>query len=118
MLVSVSVREVLPIDRLELSPKPGVRVLRGGSGAGKSILLDVSSLARGARSENGLIARGAERGFRPRKPPPPPKLGRPDRRRRPVSGVFEPPRDHPAPASPDAQGLEPAAEKPIPGAVP
>jgi len=59
MLVGLSIRDVLLIDRLDLAFLPGLTVLTGETGAGKSILLDSMGLALGARSESGLIRPGA-----------------------------------------------------------
>jgi DNA repair protein RecN (Recombination protein N) len=59
MLVGLSIRDVLLIDRLDLAFQPGLTVLTGETGAGKSILLDSVGLALGARSESGLIRPGA-----------------------------------------------------------
>ena len=42
MLASLSVRDVVLIDRLDLEFAPGLGVLTGETGAGKSILLDLS----------------------------------------------------------------------------
>lgn len=40
MLRGLSVRDILIIDQLELNLQPGLNVLTGETGAGKSILLD------------------------------------------------------------------------------
>ncbi|MBI4184769.1 MAG: DNA repair protein RecN [Proteobacteria bacterium] len=61
MLQSLSIRDVVLIDRLDLGFRPGLSVLTGETGAGKSILLDALGLALGARGEGGLIRHGAER---------------------------------------------------------
>ncbi len=60
MLVTLSIRDVVLIDRLDLSFQPGLGVLTGETGAGKSILLDSLGLALGARAESGLVRRGAK----------------------------------------------------------
>ncbi len=59
MLTGVSVRDVVLIDRLDLQPGPGLTVLTGETGAGKSIVLDALGLAVGARAEARLVRRGA-----------------------------------------------------------
>ena len=60
MLLGLSIRDVLLIDKLDLSFRPGLTVLTGETGAGKSILLDSLGLALGARSEGGLVRPGAQ----------------------------------------------------------
>ena len=40
MLRALEIRDMLIIDRLDLSFQPGLNVLTGETGAGKSILLD------------------------------------------------------------------------------
>lgn len=59
MLISLALRDVVLIDRLELAFGPGLTVLTGETGAGKSILLDGLGLALGARANSGLLAAGA-----------------------------------------------------------
>ncbi len=59
MLVSLSIRDVVLIDRLELVFEAGLCVLTGETGAGKSILLDALGLALGNRADAGLIRPGA-----------------------------------------------------------
>ena len=59
MLTSLSIRDVVLIERLDLSFGPGLTVLTGETGAGKSILLDSLGLALGARAESGLVRVGA-----------------------------------------------------------
>ncbi|MEK9899916.1 MAG: AAA family ATPase, partial [Rhodospirillaceae bacterium] len=60
MLLQLSIRDVVLIDRAELTFGPGLSALTGETGAGKSILLDAFGLALGARSDAGLVRRGAE----------------------------------------------------------
>jgi energy-coupling factor transporter ATP-binding protein EcfA2 len=60
MLQSLSIRDVVLIDRLDLDCRPGLSVLTGETGAGKSILLDALGLALGRRSEAGLVRPGAQ----------------------------------------------------------
>ncbi|MGH7066710.1 MAG: AAA family ATPase, partial [Acetobacteraceae bacterium] len=59
MLISLALRDVVLIDRLELAFGAGLTVLTGETGAGKSILLDGLGLALGARADSGLLAPGA-----------------------------------------------------------
>ena len=61
MLCGLAIRNVVLIERLDLSFGPGLSVLTGETGAGKSILLDALGLALGARADSGLVRVGAER---------------------------------------------------------
>jgi DNA repair protein RecN (Recombination protein N) len=60
MLHSLSVRNLLLIDRLDLTFDTGLCALTGETGAGKSILLDALGLAVGGRAEARLLRPGAE----------------------------------------------------------
>ena len=60
MLTALSIRDVVLIERLDLQFGPGLTVLTGETGAGKSILLDSLGLALGARADSGLVRAGAE----------------------------------------------------------
>lgn len=60
MLVSLSIQNVVLIDRLTIDFREGLCALTGETGAGKSILLDSLGLALGARSDSGLVRKGAE----------------------------------------------------------
>ena len=51
MLLGLTIRDVVLIDRLSLAFRPGLCVLTGETGAGKSILLDALGLALGRRAE-------------------------------------------------------------------
>ena len=61
MLVHLSVRDVVLIDRLDLELGDGLSALTGETGAGKSILLDALGLALGRRADATLVRKGAER---------------------------------------------------------
>jgi DNA repair protein RecN (Recombination protein N) len=86
MLNSLSIRDVVLIERLDLHFGPGLTTLTGETGAGKSILLDSLGLALGARADTGLIRNGAEQAV--------------------VSAVFSVERAHPAIKLLDEQGLD------------
>ena len=58
MLRSLSVRNLILIDRLDLTFDQGLCVLTGETGAGKSILLEALGLALGGRAEGRLLAPG------------------------------------------------------------
>ena len=59
MLIGLWIRDVVLIEALDLSIGPGLTVLTGETGAGKSIILDALGLATGARADAGLVRRGA-----------------------------------------------------------
>jgi DNA repair protein RecN (Recombination protein N) len=75
MLLGLTIRDFVLIERLDLAFKPGLCVLTGETGAGKSILLDALGLALGMRAESGLVRRGASQAV--------------------VAAEFAPPADHP-----------------------
>ncbi|HEV8014274.1 MAG TPA: DNA repair protein RecN [Stellaceae bacterium] len=59
MLLGLSIRDVVLIDKLDLAFRPGLCVLTGETGAGKSILLDALGLALGMRADSSLVRPGA-----------------------------------------------------------
>ena len=85
MLTALSIREVVLIERLDLTFGPGLTVLTGETGAGKSILLDSLGLALGARAESSLVRAGAEQAS--------------------VTASFSPPAGHPVLALLTEQGI-------------
>lgn len=62
MLTALEIRDILLIDRLDLAFKPGLNVLTGETGAGKSILLDALGLALGWKGRADLVRAGAAQG--------------------------------------------------------
>ncbi len=90
MLTGLSIRDIVLIDRLDLQFGPGLNVLTGETGAGKSILLDALGLALGARGAGGLVRAGAERGI--------------------VTAAFTPPAGHGVFHLLDEQGIEAQGE--------
>ncbi|NTF87719.1 DNA repair protein RecN [Agrobacterium rhizogenes] len=62
MLIQLSIRDIVLIERLDLAFETGLSVLTGETGAGKSILLDSLSLALGGRGDGDLVRHGEERG--------------------------------------------------------
>jgi DNA repair protein RecN (Recombination protein N) len=76
MLLSLTIRDVVLIERLDLHFTPHLSVLTGETGAGKSILLDALGLALGFRAESGLVRKDAAQAS--------------------VTAAFELPADHPA----------------------
>lgn len=85
MLTSLSVRDLVLIDRLDLAIGHGLCALTGETGAGKSILLDALGLALGGRGDSSLIRRGAAQAV--------------------ISANFDPPDDHPVRLILAARGL-------------
>lgn len=62
MLRGLDISNMLIIDRLELAFQPGLNVLTGETGAGKSILLDALGFVLGWRGRADLVRQGAEQG--------------------------------------------------------
>ncbi|SHH74728.1 DNA repair protein RecN [Cognatishimia maritima] len=62
MLRALEIRDLLIIDHLELNFQPGLNVLTGETGAGKSILLDSLGFVLGWRGRAELVRSGAEQG--------------------------------------------------------
>ena len=91
MLTALSIRDVVLIERLDLTFGAGLTVLTGETGAGKSILLDSLGLALGARSDSGLVRTGAEQAS--------------------VAARFVPPASHPVHALLDELGLPEAGDE-------
>jgi DNA repair protein RecN (Recombination protein N) len=85
MLRQLAIHHVVLVERLELEFEPGLGVLTGETGAGKSILLDALGLALGARADTALVRAGQESAS--------------------VSAEIELPDEHPALALLDEQGM-------------
>jgi DNA repair protein RecN (Recombination protein N) len=85
MLLSLSIRDIVLIERLDLEFAAGLTVLTGETGAGKSIILDSLGLVLGERADRGLLRAGATQGA--------------------VAACFQPPGDHAAQALLRAQDL-------------
>lgn len=62
MLRGLDISDMLIIDRLELGFQPGLNVLTGETGAGKSILLDSLGFVLGWRGRADLVRQGAAQG--------------------------------------------------------
>jgi len=62
MLNALEIHDLPIIDRLEIAFRPGLNVLTGETGAGKSILLGSLGFALGRRGSSGVVRDGASRG--------------------------------------------------------
>ena len=60
MLLGLTIRDVVLIERLSLAFRPALCVLTGETGAGKSILMDALGLALGRRADASLVRPGTE----------------------------------------------------------
>ncbi|WP_438955687.1 DNA repair protein RecN [Cognatiyoonia sp.] len=90
MLRGLDIRDMLIIERLELEFQPGLNVLTGETGAGKSILLDSLGFVLGWRGRAELVRKGAKQGE--------------------VTAWFDLPKGHPAEAVLDDMGIEAEGE--------
>jgi DNA repair protein RecN (Recombination protein N) len=86
VLTGLAIRDVVLIEALDLEFGPGLGVLTGETGAGKSILLDALGLALGSRADSGLVRAGQQQAV--------------------VTVTFEVPPQHPARTLLDQQGIE------------
>ncbi len=61
MIQSLEIHHIALIDHLQISFHPGMQVLSGETGAGKSIVVDAVNLALGERADRNLIRSGCEK---------------------------------------------------------
>ena len=59
-LVELTVRDLALIEKLRIAFEPGLNVLTGETGEGKSLLIDSLGLAIGARADTSLVRHGSE----------------------------------------------------------
>jgi DNA repair protein RecN (Recombination protein N) len=93
MLRQLAIQNIVLVERLELELEPGLGVLTGETGAGKSILLDALGLALGARADTSLVRAGQDSAA--------------------VSAEIELPADHPVTALLAEQGISAEAGEPL-----
>ena len=60
MLTDLTIKNIAIIDTLQIAFKPGLTVLTGETGAGKSIIIDAVGLVMGGRASSDLIRSGEE----------------------------------------------------------
>lgn len=63
MLRGLDIKNVAVIEKLSIELKPGMTVLTGETGAGKSIIIDSINMLLGARANKSLIRNGEEKAF-------------------------------------------------------
>jgi DNA repair protein RecN (Recombination protein N) len=85
VLLSLTIRDMVLIEAVDLDFRPGLNVLTGETGAGKSILLDALGFVLGWRGRGELLRQGADQGE--------------------VTAAFRLAPDHPARAALDEAGL-------------
>jgi DNA repair protein RecN (Recombination protein N) len=90
MLTALSIRDIVLIEKLDISLEKGLTVLTGETGAGKSILLDALGLALGGRGDSSLVRHGATKGV--------------------VTAAFSLSKSHSALAALEEQGIETEGE--------
>ena len=61
MLTHLQLRDLVIVDRAELEFAPGLTVLSGETGAGKSIVVDALLLIAGDRAAGDIVRQAAER---------------------------------------------------------
>lgn len=93
MLATLTIKDIVLIDREELVFSAGLSALTGETGAGKSILLGALGLACGDRGGKGLVRAGADQAM--------------------ATAVFEPAPGHPAYAILEQAGVQVAPGEPI-----
>ncbi|HEY7024481.1 MAG TPA: DNA repair protein RecN [Candidatus Limnocylindrales bacterium] len=59
MLRELAVRDLALIERVRVALEPGLTIITGETGAGKSLLIDAVGLVMGARSDTSLVRHGA-----------------------------------------------------------
>jgi DNA repair protein RecN (Recombination protein N) len=93
MLRQLAIQNIVLVERLELEFEPGLGVLTGETGAGKSILLDALGLALGARADSSLVRAGQDAAS--------------------VSAEIELPSDHPVTGLLEEQGISAEPGEPL-----
>jgi len=93
MLRQLAIHNVVLVEKLELEFEPGLGVLTGETGVGKSILLDALGLALGARADTALVRAGQEQAT--------------------VSAEIEIPATHPTQALLREQGIDTDSGEPL-----
>lgn len=63
MLSNLDIQNIAVIDRLTCGLEPGMTVLTGETGAGKSMIIDAVNLILGARTNKAMVRYGTEKAF-------------------------------------------------------
>lgn len=63
MLVQLNIRDFALIEQVQLALGPGLNVMTGETGAGKSIIVDAMNLLVGGRASTELVRTGAKRAY-------------------------------------------------------
>src|SRR3989338_7949418 len=61
MLTQLSIRHYAIVDHLEIDFRPGMTVITGETGAGKSIILGALGMTLGDRADKGIISSNASK---------------------------------------------------------
>lgn len=93
MLASLSIRDIVLIDKLDLALEDGLSALTGETGAGKSILLGALGLACGERADRAQVRSGADKAV--------------------ATAMFEPPLSHPVYAVLEEAGVDTEPGEPV-----
>ncbi|MGL4825875.1 MAG: DNA repair protein RecN [Alphaproteobacteria bacterium] len=93
MLESLSIRAFRLIPSLDLHVRPGLTILSGETGAGKSILLEALGLALGERAESNMVREEAQEAC--------------------ITAVFTPPKSHAIWAFLQEQGVDATEAEPL-----
>ena len=61
MISELKIRDFAVIKELELELRPGLNIITGETGAGKSVIIEAVSMALGSRADTDYIRYGAQK---------------------------------------------------------